>query len=327
MDPLYHHTFTAQQLLADHPPQPQDANKRVVFDLTCPPTAVHNGRIHVSHWPSVDLPATFARRNAGSAFELQDGFFTYDRPAPGWMEWHLNFAHWDLFSAYAGPLFAQDEMQVAEHPALASIRHALLDSGLSTLTVKDSEPTPILVAGVERRCAIMTEPNPAAGRPHSLYGNHFARADGQVVAQATHLLDPPTVSNILAMEAPANGWGRYTEAQIHYILTTAYTGFAAAVVESQHLLGPEVSVVIHTGYWGCGAYGGNRVLMPLLQMVAAVMTGVDALVFHAGPDVGPYETARHLLNDLLPDGESVSIDDLVWDILAQDFDWNVGDGT
>ncbi|MBP7962589.1 MAG: hypothetical protein KBG20_06765 [Caldilineaceae bacterium] len=327
MTPHYRRTFPVQQLLADHPPKPQDPNKLIVFALTCPANCVHSGEIHVSRWSGANLPATIARSEARPTFELRPGFFTYDPSVPGWSDWHLNFAHWDLFAYYAGYLFAQDEMQVTEHPALASVRHALLDSGLSTFTVEQSEPTPILVAGVERRCAIATEPNSAGGRPHGLYGNHFARASGQAIERATTLLTPPTVSNILAIEAPANGRGRYTEGQIRTILTTAYTGFGSTVAESRHLHGSETQIAIHTGYWGCGAYGGNRVLMPLLQMLAAVAAGVHTLVFHAGADVVPYQTAHRLLDDLLPIGAPVSADQLVQQILAQNFKWGVGDGT
>ena len=40
--------------------------------------------------------------------------------------------------------------------------------------------------------------------------------------------------------------------------------------------------IIHTGYWGCGAFGGNRILMAMLQAIAAQLAGVDRLVFHTG---------------------------------------------
>ena len=66
------------------------------------------------------------------------------------MDWYLNFAHYDLFCAYGGALFAQDEMQVVEHPALASLRHALLDEGIKPLCVEHGDATP---AGVETVCA------------------------------------------------------------------------------------------------------------------------------------------------------------------------------
>ncbi|MCA9008157.1 MAG: hypothetical protein KDB01_00350 [Planctomycetaceae bacterium] len=63
------------------------------------------------------------------------------------------------------------------------------------------------------------------------------------------------------MEAPACGFGRYTRDQIEFVLSTALTGFRAAVLESRKQRGEDVKTAIHTGYWGCGAYGGNRVLI------------------------------------------------------------------
>lgn len=42
--------------------------------------------------------------------------------------------------------------------------------------------------------------------------------------------------------------------------------------------------MIHTGWWGCGAFGGNRRLMAILQFAAAQLAGVDAVVFHRGSD-------------------------------------------
>ncbi len=51
--------------------------------------------------------------------------------------------------------------------------------------------------------------------------------------------------------------------------------------------------------------------MPLLQMVAAAEARAHALVFHAGPDVGPYRAAQRLLDDLLPVGASVPMGELV----------------
>lgn len=53
-------------------------------------------------------------------------------PRPGmtdpaqWMDWHINFADKHLFGYYGGGLFAQDEMQAAEIPTLASVRESLV---------------------------------------------------------------------------------------------------------------------------------------------------------------------------------------------------------
>ena len=137
-------------------------------------------------------------------------------------------------------------------------------------------------------------------RPAGLYGNAFARADGDVVRRATTPIDPPTITNLIAMAARRGLRGRYGADEIESVLTT-FTGFRAAVLESHRERGPRTSVAIHTGYWGCGAFGGNRVLMALLQVFAAGIAGLDRLVFHVGGPGGrnPLEEALRLVNGSL----------------------------
>ncbi|MEI2721919.1 MAG: hypothetical protein V9E87_17685 [Gemmatimonadales bacterium] len=138
-----------------------------------------------------------------------------------------------LFFGYGSWLFAQDEMQVLEHPALGAVREALLAGGHRALTLEGDVPTPVLVSGVERRCRIRTTPDASAGRPNGLYGKEFSRATDAQRASGITLIEPPTVSHIIAIAAPAHGDGAYTREQVETILVTAYTGFRAAVVESQ----------------------------------------------------------------------------------------------
>src|SRR5262249_7091825 len=145
-------------------------------------------------------------------FEVREGFYGYEACSDDTsvVEWCVNFAHHDLFCSYGLGVFAQDEIQVAEHPALASLREALLRSNTKPLTVEDGVPTPILIQGVERRCSIATDRDPEAGRPFGLYGRQFAQATSEIVERATARLDPPTVTNLIAMEAPSFGKGMYT---------------------------------------------------------------------------------------------------------------------
>ena len=178
------------------------------------------------------------------------------------MHWYLNFAHHDLFAFWQDPLLAQDEMQVLEHPDLASVRLALVDLRASTYVSGRDGPTPILISGVPRRGIIDTAPTPT--RPGGLYGNRFGRASLAEVEEATTKLDAPTISNILAMAAPSGGHGLYTVEEITAILRTAITGFGAAVAETRRS-NAERETVIHTGWWGCGAFGGNQELMSLLH--------------------------------------------------------------
>ena len=83
---------------------------------------------------------------------------------------------------------------------------------------------------------------------------------------------------------------------------------------------------IHTGYWGCGAYGGNRELMPLLQIIAAHCANVDILHFHTGGDHAGYNAALARLEHLLPLQAKASMADLIKQILAIGYEWGVSDG-
>ena len=171
------------------------------------------------------------------------------------VEWHLNFAHRQLFIAYGGPLFAQDEIQVAEHVALGALRRWMLeqsmaDSRYMPVTVQGSSPTPVLVRNVERRISIALDANAEQGRPEGIYGNRFARASPDTIRNAVTLLDPPTLTKIIAIEAPCNGCGLYDLQTVEFVLQTAYSGFIAAVLESRVSTANEhVKTVIHTGAW------------------------------------------------------------------------------
>jgi hypothetical protein len=324
------HTFEIQELMDFYPPKLRNAKKKLVHSIVCPTGATSRGQLIFSRWRSMTLPEAFFPSEYQTELDESETYFGYELSQDiTKVEWYLNFAHSDLFCAYGGPLLAQDEMQVAEHPVLGSLREALLDKGISPFTVENSQPTPILIRGAERRCAIATAPDPELGRPHGLYGNNFARATSEAIARAIQPIDPPTITNIIAMEAPPGGCGFYKREEIEYIFMTAFTGFSAARIESRLQATQPPSTVIHTGFWGCGAYGGNRILMALLQLLAARLSQVNCLVFHTGGSSGSQALAaageildRYLSSDNL----AVRVSDLIGEIDAMRFQWGVGDG-
>jgi hypothetical protein len=327
--PLDRREFDAAALLADHPPRVHDANKQVVLDIAWPPGAVHRGTIGYTRWAAMELPDRFEPVPADLVLP-RPGFFDYGPILDGGdvVEWHVNFADPCLFVAYAGGLFAQDELQVAEHPGLAALRQAFLAAGVEPRTDGPAGPTPVLVTGVERRVSIETDPDSAAGRPHGLYGNAFAAAEAAAVRRATTPIDPPTVTNLVAIAAIAGGRGRYTRDEIRRTLVTAYTGFRAAVLESARLTGGPARVVVHTGYWGCGAFGGDRVLMAMLQVLAARMASLERLAFHTGSPLGdaPLVDALDRIA-ALTGGQPTATEDLIAAIDDQGHRWSVGNGT
>jgi hypothetical protein len=145
------------------------------------------------------------------------------------------------------------------------------------------------------------------------------------VIAATQVITPPTISNILAMAAPAYGYGSYSEPEIHNIALTAYTGFLTARLESKGTFASDQRVELHTGFWGCGAFGGNRTLMTILQALAGDMAGVD-VVFHGFDDVGVSIANQAIDNYYHMREETSSVLQLLEMIYHQRFRWGVSDG-
>ncbi len=303
-------------------------HKQLVYEIACPPGTQYVGHINYSRWPAMELPGLIDVASALDAAVQRPGFYDYTPFAKrNAVEWHVNFADPHLFAAYSTSLLAQDELQVLEHPALGSVKEAIESTGTMPLTVENGEPTPILLTGVERRCHFDTEPGEK--RLHGLYGNEFAIASSEAIRLATHRLEPPTISNIIAMAAPAGGSGPYREATLRHILTTAYTGFHAAVLESRRVRGRKGPVVVHTGFWGCGAYGGNRTIMAALQVLAASMAGIHRLVFHTGEKTGArlFKQGKTLCKDELGIQEPVGTSEALSILASLEYEWGVGNGT
>lgn len=314
----------AAELAQRHPPRLRHPHKQLAYALACPPGRPLRGRVGYRRYAALELPER--RALSPCAVSVRPDVYDY-APAEGAV-WHVNFADPQLFVAYGSALLAQDELQALEHPALGPLREALLAAGMKAVTEEDGEPTPVLVTGVERRLALDTAPDYEAGRPQGLYGNRFATAPRALVESALRVLSPAPLSNLIAIAAPAGGRGRYSLDHIEGVLETALTAFRAAAVESRALGGGPVEV--RTGFWGCGAFGGNRVLMALLQVLAARMAGLDRLTFYAFDQAGvvAFEEGAAALDAILRGGaEGEAIDDLIGRIEARGYQWGVSDGT
>jgi len=317
--------FSAQWLMDHYPPIWRHPHKQLVFDLACPAGTRFAGTLEYSRWKSAgieDVPAMCD----WELFEPRPDVYDY-QPHPVLSDavpWHVNFADPILFVAYGSGLFAQDEIQVAEHPTLGALVEALASTGGRPLTIESGQPTPVLVRGAARYCRVATDVNVAAGRPHGLYGNRFASASQEAIRRATLRIDPPTETNLIAVAALSGGYGAYTRDEIAYVLQAAYTGFRAAVLASA-----GKPAIIHSGFWGCGAFGGNRHLMTLLQAIAAGMAGVDRLVFHTFDQSGMDDVAaaKRKSRELFAGSDSVLTGGQVIEALAaQGFMWGVSDG-
>jgi hypothetical protein len=88
---------------------------------------------------------------------------------------------------------------------------------------------------------------------------------------------------------------------------------------------PLPEVVVHTGFWGCGAFGGNRVMMTLLQLIAAQLAGLDRLIYYVGEPSAraSVDRALSLARDLIPFTDTSALID---HIAALGLEWGSSDG-
>ena len=311
--------ISERELLRNFPATPEHPNKKILYSLT--KESDPNGDISISRWSAAAPPSVIPAKKTLISSSREP--FRYDPVEEDEVAWHLNFANADLFCSYGGPFFAQDELQVAEHPILASVRLWMLssqDKALSPTTREGIVATPVLIKSVARRCQIDTS---------EIYGARFGRATPEKIKAAVRLLDPPTYSNILAMEAPVGGKGAYTFGELLRIVQTAHCGFAAA-----KKISAEKKVKIHTGHWGTGAYGGNKIVMSALQILAAQLAGIDALVYHTidaeeqfveGLQVYEHVTKTSLFSRLMR-SPGKDLQTILREIEAMKFRWGVSDG-
>lgn len=312
MEPLYRRAWDAAELKHRHPPRFRHPHKRAVHERTDAPWS---GRVEVARYPAAPLPERFPE--TAPEVGIVPGPMGYADARPG--TWHVNFADPHLFGYYAGPLLAQDELQCLEHPALGSVREALLAEGLPAMTRDGGRPTPVLVRGVPRTCHFDT--GPSARAPSGLYGNRFAAAPLDAVLLAARPVRPPTTTHLVAMAALAGGAGPYTRLEVEDALQNAYTAFRAAAVETA---GPTE---VRTGFWGGGAFGGDRELMVTAQLLAARLAGVDAVVVYTfdAASAPVAEAARERAEALAAPGDRVGT--VVDRLLARGYRWGAANGT
>lgn len=326
---LVRQQFSTQKLVTNYPPKMRSKNKLAVYQRVKSAIGSASSSLTVSRWSTAIIPNELI---VLSSLQCRDDLFDYEPCASSHnaIEWHMNFANYDLFCAYGGDALAQDELQVLEHPVLGSLREAILahrDSVLCTYTSEQSQPTPILITGVERLAHLNTDPDVEENRPMGLYGWQFAKAKTEVVLNSLRSFNPPTISNIVAIEAPTGGVGRYTAEQISYALTTAYSGFAAIKAETQYIKA-GAQTILHTGHWGAGVYGGDRTLMALVQWLAASLANVEHVVFHAFDSTGVEEAkkAESILRNLTAQRPILCVSDIIKHVSSMGFTWGQGDG-
>lgn len=86
--------------MAEHPPIWTNPNKKLVFEIACPPTSVHRGQLAYSRWQEIPLPHAVEVPAAMRRLIARPGYYDYAPlpPPPTAVEWHVNFADPALFA-------------------------------------------------------------------------------------------------------------------------------------------------------------------------------------------------------------------------------------
>ena len=308
-------SFNVTNLLSESRVEWSDSNKAFAASLISVNPSDLKGDVIFKVWPETELPQKIAGE---CGFETRDVFFDYSSDEQHF-DWYLNFADPDLFGFYNSSLMAQDELQVFEFPILAHLREKLLSLDFYPETTDDNNrPTPVTVKGAYRVCSVDTQPDEQG---FSIYGNAFYQAPKEIIRERVTPIVSPTKSNILAMASLPSRKGFYTEKQITDILIAAFTGFYAAELESDKINKTR----INSGFWGCGAYGGNRTLMTIIQLVAASLAGVE-LRYWTGDALGAdvAKEAYMLCQNILE--KSSNTQDIINALVTMKFDWGISDG-
>lgn len=175
----------------------------------------------------------------------------------------------------------------------------------------------------------------------NIYGNKFAKATHEELVKAAKRIAKPQTVNLIAMQAQKHGQGVYTYDQVYSMLATAYTAFKAAQILAKRAYDMNnlrvhpnrkrddihhLRTIIHTGWWGCGAFGNDRTMSLITQQLAARWAQVDAIVFHK-VDSGdrPITERAHKFTDSMRTATDVK--KVVEAILQLKLEWGKSDGT
>ena len=171
------------------------------------------GGIEYSRWAAMPLPGPRRPRGRREPAVGSPGIL---RLPPGAgpadaVEWHVNFADPRLFVAYgSAPLRpGRDAGRRAPRARLARRRRST-PARPRAVTVEDGRRRPCWSRAPRAAAASPPTGTPPRAGPGASTATPSAAADPAVIRRATTRLDPPTVTNLIAIAAPSDGTGPYS---------------------------------------------------------------------------------------------------------------------
>ena len=76
--------FVTSALMEEYRPAWHHPNKRIVFEIACPPGAAHGGRLAYSRWTAMPVPTSLEGVAAGRLVRVLDGYYDYASSLDPW---------------------------------------------------------------------------------------------------------------------------------------------------------------------------------------------------------------------------------------------------
>lgn len=299
-------TVKIQNLLKNFSPKFENPTKQVYNEKALYYHRYQNGLIKISRWkyasermsPLKFENVTIAIESSSENYNYENGNFlpANENTCSFW----VNFSNPKLFSDCEGDYFSQGDTMALAHPLLlscVSYLKSLDDKCFIPATKESEEPTPFVFLDVP----------------------FWVRVTGESLTDNFEVLIREEKSNIISM-CPPLGSGRYTKEQIEYLLETVLCAFGGGA-KSEYAL-KKTNLILHTGNWGCGAYGNNEELIYLVQIFGAMATGFSKIIFH-NPNEEALKKAKEDFETLpfFNYGGVLSYQKLVEHILDKRFAW------
>lgn len=272
-----------QDLMKKYPPVFENSIKKEYYEKAAFCHRKQNGIVKISRWTFVtERKSPLCLEKHELEIQNVSCFFSYEEGKKDEKIWWLNFADENLFDYYGSDLFAQDEIQTFEHPLLGSVMEYLDTEKIPEMPSKTEEKdrtTPYLIENIPYWIRVNVTPILQNGEQGNFYGWRFSKSSKEVISRGVSIIERDWKNNIIAMAAPSGGKGEYSQNELIRLMETVLVAFGAAVKTGN--LEKYKKTIIHTGNWGCGAFGNNKELMYLSQIIAASLVGVDTLIFHS----------------------------------------------
>lgn len=233
------------------------------------------------------------------------GEFSYPQSIGENLHWTANFSDVGLFERCQENSLTEVEKQAVEHPALTHLKAALLGQGsLNRLNGNQIA----LITGAYRYGKIDIFTPCVTG--HSLYGENFAVASNEDILSKLTVFEHPVRSNIFSIAAPTIGENLrdrpYRRDHLKDLLFRSVAAFSAIKFEC-----PTKKIIVHSGNWGCGAFGHGAKAVALIQLAAANFSGIDRLEYYPLDRSRDFDQAKVLFEIIERDHQNMTIDEFL----------------